>query len=91
MTLSRGNGIKCEVKELGATELRREVGKRQSRNDVRELNPCGRDVEALLVRRASVTRMGISITAFFREFYWDGSLIFPGTAVCGLAEEGSVW
>ncbi len=59
---------KYEVKELGATELRGHGGRRQSQNDVWELNPCIREVEAPLVRRASATRMGISIAAFFENF-----------------------
>ncbi len=59
---------KYEVKESGATEFRRHDGRRQSKNDVWELNPCTREVEAPLVRKASVTRMGISIAAFFENF-----------------------
>ncbi len=64
---------KYEVKELGATELRRGVGKRQSQNDVWGENPRTRDVEAPLARRASVTRMGISIAAFFENFIGTGA------------------
>ncbi len=35
-------------------------------------NPCTCDVEAPLVRRASVTHMGISIAAFFENFIGTG-------------------
>ncbi len=63
---------KYEVKELGATELRGGVGKRQSLNDVWGLDPCTCEVEAPLVRRASATRMGISIAAFLENFNGTG-------------------
>ncbi len=63
---------KYEVKELGATELRRGVGKRQSRNLAWGTNPRTRDVEDPLVRRACVTRMGIRIAAFFENFIGTG-------------------
>ncbi len=56
---------KYEVKELGATELRRGVGRRQNRNEARGINQSTREVEAPLVRRAAATRMGISMTANF--------------------------
>ncbi len=56
-------GTKYEVFKLGATELRRGVGRRQSRNDARGVNPCTREVGVLLVCGASVTRMGISMAA----------------------------
>ncbi len=58
MVLSQGNGegikyeergTKYEVRELGATELRGHGGRRQSQNDVWELNPCTREVEAPLI------------------------------------------
>ncbi len=65
-------GTKYEVKELGATELRRGVGRRQSRNDARGMNQSTREVEAPLVRRASVTRMRINITAFLENFIGAG-------------------
>ncbi len=77
MTLTQGDGegikyevrsTKYEVKELGATELRGHGGRRQSKNDVWGLNPCTRDVEAHLVRRASVPRMGTSIAAILENF-----------------------
>ncbi len=61
-------GTKYEVKELGATELRREVGKRQSRNDVWGENPRTRDGEAPLVRRASATCMGTSMAMVSENF-----------------------
>ncbi len=63
---------KYEVKELGATELRRGVGGRQSRNDAEGINQSTREVEAPLVRRASVTRVGISMAAFFENFLGTG-------------------
>ncbi len=81
MAMRRGDGevikyevrsTKYEVKELGATELRGHGGRRQSQNDVWELEPCTRDVETPLVRRASATRMGISIVAFFENFIGTG-------------------
>ncbi len=65
-------GTKYEVKELGATELRGQGGRRKSQNDVWELNPRAREVEAPLVRRASATRMGISIAALFENFIGTG-------------------
>ncbi len=65
---------KYEVKELGATKLRGHGMRRQSRNDVRELNSCTRDAEAPLVRKASVTRMGIGMAAFFENFLGTGVL-----------------
>ncbi len=63
---------KYEVKELGATGLRRGVGRRQSRNDARGINQGTREVEASLARRASVARMEISIAAFFENFIGMG-------------------
>ncbi len=59
---------KYEVKELGATALRGQIKRRQSRNDAWELNSCTRNVEAPSARRASVTRMGISMAAFLGNF-----------------------
>ncbi len=56
---------KYEVKQLGTTELRVHDERRQSRNDVWGPDPCTREVEAPLVRRASATRMEIGIVAFF--------------------------
>ncbi len=74
MTLPQGNGegVKYEVKELGATELRRGVGRRQSRNNAKGINQSTREVEAPLVRRASVTRIGISIGALLENFIGTG-------------------
>ncbi len=69
-------GTKYEVKELGATELRRR--RKQSRNSVWESNPCTCEVEAPLVRRASVTRMRIGIAAFFENFM--GTDVMPDTS-----------
>ncbi len=66
---------KYEVKEIGATELRRGVGRRQSRNDVWGENPRTRGVEAPSVRRASVTRMEISIAAILKNFIGTGVLV----------------
>ncbi len=63
---------KYEVEELGATELRRGVGRRQSRNDARRINQGTREVEAPLACRASVTRMRISMGAFFENFIGTG-------------------
>ncbi len=64
-------GTKYEVKELGATELRRGRWKEQSWNNAWEPNPCTR-VDAPLVRKAFVTRIGISIAAFFENFLGTG-------------------
>ncbi len=61
-------------------ELRGHGGRRQSQNDVWELNPCPREVEALLVRKASLTRMGISMAAFPENFI-ETSVVGVG---CGL-------
>ncbi len=63
---------KYEVKELGATELRGHGVRRQSRNDVRELNSCTREVEPPLVRGAFVTRMGIGMAVFLENFIGTG-------------------
>ncbi len=60
------------MKELGATELRGVEWKEQSRNNVLEPNPCTRDVEAPLVRRAPATRTGISIAAIHENFTGTG-------------------
>ncbi len=65
-------GTKCEVKELGATGLRREKRRTQSGSDAWGRNQCPRDMEAPLVRGASATRMGISIAAFFENFIGTG-------------------
>ncbi len=65
---------KYEVKELGATELRGHGMRRQSRNDVRELNSCTRDAEAPLVRRAGVTRMGTGMAAILENFIGTGAV-----------------
>ncbi len=59
---------KYEVKELGATELRRGVGRRQSRNDAWESNLCTCDVAPPLVRRASATRTGTSMATVSENF-----------------------
>ncbi len=45
-------GTKYEVKELGATELRREVGRRQSRNDARGINQSAREDDTPVVCEA---------------------------------------
>ncbi len=66
-------GTKYEVKKLGATEMRGHGERRQDRNDEWELNPCTREVETLLVRRAGVTRMEISIAAFSENFIGTGA------------------
>ncbi len=63
---------KCEVKELGATEMRGRDGRRQSGNDAWRPNLRSREIEAPLVRRASITRMGISIAAFFENSIGTG-------------------
>ncbi len=63
---------KYEVKELGATELRRGVGKRQSWNLAWGTNPCTREDEAPLVHRASATRMRISMAAILENFIGTG-------------------
>ncbi len=65
-------GTKYKVKELGATELRGGVGERQSRNDARGISQCTREVETLLVRRASVTRIGTGVEAIRRNFLGTG-------------------
>ncbi len=81
MTLRQGDtgvikyevrSTKYEVKELGATRLRGRGGRRQSRNDARGINQNIREVEAPLVRRASVNRMGISVAAFLENFLGTG-------------------
>ncbi len=59
---------KYEVEELGATELRRGVEGKRGENGARGVNPCSREVEVPLVRRASVTRMGISMAAVCENF-----------------------
>ncbi len=59
---------KYEVKELGATELRGHGERRQSRNDARGINQSTREVEAPLVRRVLVTRVGIGMAAFLENF-----------------------
>ncbi len=43
---------KYEVRELGATELRKSVGRRQSRNDASEPNPCTRGDDTSVVCEA---------------------------------------
>ncbi len=67
-----GEDEKYEVKELDATRLRRHGGRRRSRNNGWELNPCTREDEAPLVRRAPVTRIGIGIATFVRNFHGAG-------------------
>ncbi len=72
MALRQGNGegikyevrsTKYEVKELGATELRGWVERKRSRESAWGINRRTREAEAHLVRRASATRIGISIAA----------------------------
>ncbi len=65
-------GTRYEVKELGATRLCRHGGRRQSRKDVWEPNPRTREVEVPIVRRADVTRMGISIAAYLENSIGTG-------------------
>ncbi len=63
---------KYEVKEFGATELRGHGERRQSRNDARGINQSTREVEAPLVRRAFVTRVGIGMAAILENFIGRG-------------------
>ncbi len=65
-------GTKYEVKELGATELRRHGGRRQSRNDAWGINQSTREDEAPLVRRAREPRIGTCASAICKKFPTDG-------------------
>ncbi len=63
---------KYEVKELGATELRGCAERKRSRKGAWGINQSTREDEAPLVRRASESRMGISMAAFLENFLGTG-------------------
>ncbi len=70
MTLPQENGEvpKYEVKKLGATELRRHGGGRQSRNDACGVNLYSREDDASLMCRASESRIGTGTAAIIEKF-----------------------
>ncbi len=63
---------KYEVKELGTAHLRKGRWRMQSRNDARKPNPRNHKVDTSPVRRACVTRVGISIVVFLENFIGRG-------------------
>ncbi len=81
MTSSCGNAgvvkyevrsTKYEVKKLGATELHGWKRRTQSGIYAWGINQSTREVEAPLVRRVLVTRVGIGMAAFFENFIGTG-------------------